>query len=186
MGHKSLIGNVNQCETLKDFVYELRGRYVRQRSVDVPVSKQVEFTFRESVNVDRDALIQHIESRVQKITHFRFTIRCATIIYEPIAGYYIALVPDEGLSNLLKISVSLSEGIFIRGLGYGNNIPDVQLPCIMIRWITEYTEAHKIVKEINSKPFAYHGTINSLTLLESKGVDSRWHKIHEFQLVQEQ
>lgn len=185
MGHKSLIASPNKCDALKDFVYELRDKYAEQRSVDVPVSREVAFFFRESVNVDRLALIQHVESRIQKIPPFEFTIQCATIIYEPIAGYNIALVPDKGLSNLLKISVSLSEGIFLQGLGYGNNIPDVQLPCIMIRWITEYTEAHKIVKEINSKVFAYHGIINSLTLFEHKGIESGWHDIHEFQFKQE-
>ena len=183
MSHKSLIAYANQCNELEDFVYELRNQYTERKNVENPASKQVTFLFRESVDVDTDALIQHIDDSIRGMKSFDFTIRCATTIFDHIAGCNIALVPDEGLSHLLKIAVSVSKGIFLKGLGYEGYIPDVVIPFINIRWIRTHRQAQTIVEEINKQSFAYHGRINSLRLFEHSTIDNKWNEIYEFKLT---
>ena len=62
------------------------------------------FTLVFGVDVDETILVEHMQTMLQSVASFKFALRCTIVVKDSFSpNYQVFLVPDEGLSDLVKL-----------------------------------------------------------------------------------
>ncbi len=107
--------------------------------------------------------VAEVKSKIEGLTKFGFTMRCATINKDAFSDYFHAfIVPDEGFSNIVKMHDRFYSGKLINNLRLDIDfIPHIGIGNSKDKWLCK-----KMVDEWNEKEFAISGTIARLTIVK--------------------
>jgi 2'-5' RNA ligase len=114
-----------------------------------------------------EALVSHVREQAARLRPLTFALRCAIPFYEAAEGITrLYLVPDEGLSAIVRLHDRLYEGPLADALR-----PDVPfVPHITIGQFEDPEAARQAAAEINRAGLYMAGGIGDLTILDIDGL----------------
>jgi hypothetical protein len=114
-------------------------------------------------DMNEDEFIKEVKTQTSNLNSFDFTIRCATISKDSFSEYFHTfLVPDEGLSSIVKIHDKLYSDKL-----KGNLRLDIDfIPHIGIGNSTDKFICKKMADDWNKDDFEIVGTIKQLTVVK--------------------
>lgn len=124
-----------------------------------------------------DELISEIEKRIDGFPAFDFCLRCATINKDAFQDvYHTFLVPDEGLSKLIK----LHDHLYGAKLFPHRSLDIDYIPHITVGNVKDAQACLQLVEKWNKEDFEIEGQITHLDLIhvENNSVET----IHRFPL----
>ena len=143
-----------------------------------PIDPHFTFIFPIHDNLKYEAFSRHVEQVTQQIAAIPFTIRCAIPMPDTLSkNTHIFLVPDEGLSMMVKLHSALYTSLLANYLRL--DIP--YIPHITIGYSEEASVCKEVATAINRQSISISGLVDMLAFLEKK--DNKWLRIRDFALV---
>ncbi len=114
-------------------------------------------------NIEVPDLIHEMDLLLEHEKAISFSIRCAMINKDAFSeNYHVFLVPDEGLSQMIKLHDKLYIGLLNEDLRL--DIP--YIPHITIGSSKDKYKSKKMVEDWNSKDFEINGTISYIHIIK--------------------
>lgn len=130
-----------------------------------PVPPHFTFVF-PTDNVDAEPLAAHVKAVTQQHDAIPFRIRGAMMMpdYDVAGRYYVFLVPDEGMADMIRLHAGLYSGPLAGEL----RVSAPFIPHITVGYTDNRETAMNITNVLNSETFDIFGWVNCLNVLDLK------------------
>ena len=123
------------------------------------------FTLVFGVDVDEAQLQTHVQECIQPFAQFKFVLRCAIVVKDSFSpNCQVFLLPDEGLSDLVKVHDRLYTAVlepFLR-------LDIAYIPQITIAASPDAQKMKQLADELNQQSFCIAGKIEEVSLVQFK------------------
>ncbi len=121
------------------------------------------FTLVFAVDLDGVRLQTHVQTCIQPFAAFRFVLRCAIVVKDSFSpNYQVFLLPDEGLSALVKLHDRLHTAVLEPSLRL--DIP--YIPHITIAASPDAQKMKQLANELNQQSFCIGGKIEEIAVVQ--------------------
>ena len=113
--------------------------------------------------VEEDSLRAHVKVQAMSYGRIEFTLRSSLLVKDDsMERYHVVLVPDEGLSRIVKLHDKLYTGVLAASL----RLDIAFIPHITIGYSGNAPACKAIVDSINSEAFEVQGAIHTLSIVQ--------------------
>ena len=124
------------------------------------------FTLVFGVEIDKAELTTHVQAVVQSYNSFVFAMRCALVVKDSFSpNYNLFLVPDDGLSELVKLHDALYTAVLAPHLRL--DVP--YIPHITIAGSADAAKMKQLADELNAQSFCIEGKVEQVDLVQFAG-----------------
>jgi 2'-5' RNA ligase len=136
------------------------------------------FVFPAANHLNYEAFSRHVEQVTQQANAIPFVLRCAIPMPDVLSkNNHVFLVPDEGLSMMVKLHSALYTNLLADYLRL--DVPFV--PHITVGFSEDIALCKEVANQINRQAIGLAGVIDMLVFLEKK--DNKWSRVRDFALM---
>ena len=123
------------------------------------------FTLVFGTEVDEAQLRTHVQTCLQSFPGFKFVLRSALVVKDSFSpNYQVFLLPDEGLSELVK----LHDGLYTAVLAPALRLDIPYIPHITIAASPDVQKMKQLADDLNKQSFSIAGRVEEITLVKFK------------------
>jgi hypothetical protein len=172
----SLVAYPNMAAEHYQWIDSIRSSYPALQHE--PLDPHFTFVFPASEHLNYEAFSRHVEQVTQQASAIPFAMRCAIPMPDSLSkNTHLFLVPDEGLSMMVKLHSALYTNYLADYLRL--DIP--YIPHITIGYSENAALCKEIATSINRQAIGLAGVVDMLAFLEKK--ENHWSRVRDFALM---